>query len=441
MKEQLFFDFYDDDTERAIKEIAKDAEEYMKQLDSDEKFWLNEIIEKLSSKLAEIKIVRDGVDLDIPRSFIFDFLDGLSDYKKEKLTEMIRYKNYDNDIELNLDKRTLIRLNPKSIPEIEQIANSMNEYPQIIRKYAQIFWEEIGVDENGSFEDNEDKKSRFYGELYGSKYEFDERQFFLIENDGYNYIGRRNLSETITDIIQEYVGHIFHKQREELHNKMLKNLAKETNIEIAKKMKLLIEIDDEEHLEEIIIQYYAASEENLESTIGKMFFILTGHGKDTFEAEIMLTIPREVIEGWGIKRGTFYENAPWNLVRLGPEHLFREGFIMKHCVGNDTHYAAYVMTREIEIWSLRNKDGSPRFTFHIEGEWDYMYKEEREKSISQIKGKGNRLPGYESKQSKTIRFVDELIFLYNLFLDMGVDISRTSDIKEQIKMIGEENLR
>lgn len=440
MNKQLFFDFYDDDTENVIKGIAKNAEEYMSERDSDENFWMNEIIEKLSSELAKIGIVRDGVDLDVPRWFIFDHLDDLSDHQKEKITEMIGHKKYDDGIKLNLDRRVLIRLDPQSIPEIKRILNSMENHPQMIRKYAQIFWEEIRVEEGASLDYNEDKRSRFYGEMYGSKYKFDERQFFLIENDGDHYIRRRDLSEIIIDIIQGYVGRIYSKQKDELCEKMLKNLVKETSLEIAKKMKVLIERDDEEHLEEILIQYYSASKDSLESTIGKMFFILTGDEKDTFEPEVMLTIPREIIQGWGIKRGTFYENAPWSLLRLGPEHLFREGFVMKHCVGNDPEYASSVMRGEIEIWSLRNKNGSPRFTFHIEGVWDNMEKEERENSISQIKGKGNRLPGFESKQSRVIKFKDEVIFLYNLFLDMDIDLSRTVDINEQIKMIGKENL-
>lgn len=423
-----------------IKELAQLAYGKLSHIHSDEVFFKEEIAFKLSKKLEEIGLLREGIELQIPHSFILRYLEDKKEVR-EDLSSILEYSP-NGGIELELDIRNLYKLDTNRLPEIVEFIDSLRGDDELIRKYAQIFWKKIQADDFIMEEDyNPRGIFRHLGGVYGSRFKFEERQFFLVEGGEKRYIGIDALREIIIDIIQEYIDSVFYLKKNELRENMIKGIAKEVSIDTAKKMEILLEKDEEEHLLEVLTQYYSALESNVVSTIGEILYLLSGDGKDIYDPEIILTIPKEVIVGWGIKRGTFYENAPWNLVRLGPEHLFREGFIMKHCVGNDTRYAAYVMTREIEIWSLRNKDGSPRFTFHIEGEWDNMYKEEREKSISQIKGKGNRLPGYESKQSTTIRFVDELIFLYNLFLDMGVDISRTSDIKEQIKMIGEENLR
>jgi hypothetical protein len=76
--------------------------------------------------------------------------------------------------------------------------------------------------------------------------------------------------------------------------------------------------------------------------------------------------------------------------RLTPGELAEEGKAMRMCVGReDMGYAAALRKGEIQILSLRTPGGRPKFTFEVDMDGGKI------KGISQIKGKANRLPGFD----------------------------------------------
>lgn len=104
---------------------------------------------------------------------------------------------------------------------------------------------------------------------------------------------------------------------------------------------------------------------------------------------------------------------------------------MRMCVGDPTmQYFSRLARKDIEIWSIRDKNGKRRFTIEVHTPEFYQHENPRHRGIDvvQIKGKANRLPGFPAKDSKEIKFKDELIFISNLFADMNVDISFSNDM-------------
>lgn len=163
------------------------------------------------------------------------------------------------------------------------------------------------------------------------------------------------------------------------------------------------------------------------------------------EPEGILSIPKEVIKNWGIKKGTLYENAPWTIYNLKATELFGEGVDMRLCLSDpEMPYYSQVMDSEIEIWSIRSKNGKRRFTIEIDAKFrDAVSPEEKGKLVYQVKGKANRLPGYENSNSKTIKFFDEVVFFMNLFYDLGIDIFNIEDMRIQaleVTKLNEEGL-
>ena len=76
--------------------------------------------------------------------------------------------------------------------------------------------------------------------------------------------------------------------------------------------------------------------------------------------------------------------------RLAPDELAAEGKAMRMCIGrDDMGYTEAVRRGEIQILSLRTPAGRPKFTLEVEMDGGKI------KSIAQIKGKSNRLPGFD----------------------------------------------
>lgn len=163
------------------------------------------------------------------------------------------------------------------------------------------------------------------------------------------------------------------------------------------------------------------------------------------EPEGILSIPKEVIKNWDIRKGTLYENAPWTIYNLKATELFGEGVDMRLCLSDpEMPYYSQVMDSEIEIWSIRSKNGKRRFTIEIDAKFrEAVSPEEKGKLVYQVKGKTNRLAGYENSSSKTIKFFDEVVFFMNLFYDLGIDIFNIEDMRIQaleVTKLNEEGL-
>lgn len=290
-------------------------------------------------------------------------------------------------------------------------------------EYSGVFWEKVKEDNDLDGEPPSDFSTGYLYSYYSE----------------YELIDAKYAGEIYLDICREYIEEKFDTEKEEIVNSLLFDIEKQFILH-GKDMALVIKNSDDDNLKkQIAISYYASDDDSLSDnvidTMGELFKLIK-KDKPESKPELIISIPKEIIKLWGIKSGRFYENAPWDLFRLGPQHLFLEGRIMKHCVGTYSEYAKGIIEGWAEIWSLRSREGNPQFTFEIDGIWNNMNNELREKSIRQIKGKGNRLPGFASKSAEEITLEDEVIFLFCLFRDMGISLKKVSDISPQIQYLG-----
>jgi hypothetical protein len=128
-------------------------------------------------------------------------------------------------------------------------------------------------------------------------------------------------------------------------------------------------------------------------------------GTETPQREVLATVTKADLEKLGIKDGTFWEEAPWKLIKLRASDLGTEGRKMRHCVGDQgMRYARRVADGVTEIWSLRDRNNKPMFTLEVDA--DFHTKEKmtprRAQAIKQLKGKVNRTPGYAERGSSAV---------------------------------------
>lgn len=202
------------------------------------------------------------------------------------------------------------------------------------------------------------------------------------------------------------------------HSRLLRDLITKNSLTIEEQVDIIRLFFDQDNKIEIDTIIHRVSE-----------FVNTKN----IEPEGILSIPREVIKNWGIKKGTLYENAPWTIYNLKATELFGEGVDMRLCLSDpDIGYYSQVINNEIEIWSIRSNSGKRRFTIEIDAKFrDAESPEEKGSLVYQVKGKANRLPGYKDAKSETIVFFDEVVFLMNLFFDLGIDVFSIEEMKKQ----------
>ena len=411
--------------EEKVKRITKIAEKieekkYNYYIESDERFAYDSIIRDVIGMISDGAGNRNKISLRIPKPFVEkEFLKD-SRLRKNILKHISDSPDGDS-VRIKFEDLNSFSIDPMSDKDVVNFVNNLNE--EEVETYAKIFWDFLGLDIEAT---------------NNLKMDFSEREFSEIQDASEDaYLDEKILKETASDIIQEYVSEQLVSNYVEMVAKFFENIANELDHEYGKHLLAVLEKATKKEIANSAIQYYSADEESLNGVIGEIFKSLSKGINKLLPAEVMITIPKEVIAGWGMKKGTFYENAPWNLLKLSPIHLFNEGSVMRHCVGTASGYAADIMEKKREIWSLRNNTGKPKFTFEIDTNWYNLDSKMKSKAILQIKGKGNRRPGFENKNSTEITLPDEVIFLVNLFGDMEVDLSRVDDMKEQIQIMNE----
>lgn len=177
----------------------------------------------------------------------------------------------------------------------------------------------------------------------------------------------------------------------------------------------------EEDLLDFASRYFVDEDEDVLNELREFAALLTDPGT---APEVMLEITKDDIRRLGIRSGTLYENAPWFLVRLRPSDLYLEGVRMRHCVGDKgMGYIERVKDGDIEIWSLRmgSPTGRPRFTVEASPDADDVV-------IEQIKGKGNRLPGFARANDSELKFPDEVVLWVWILDKLGIDSSSAADM-------------
>ena len=82
------------------------------------------------------------------------------------------------------------------------------------------------------------------------------------------------------------------------------------------------------------------------------------------------------------------------VLHLAASQLPAEGRALGHCIGRPQHkYLGNVQRGEADAYSLRTQSGRPKFTFYIEADL-----------VEEVKGKGNRLPGWDRGKVGTGKF-------------------------------------
>lgn len=356
----------------------------------------------------------------VPTGFAYAFFENIFELKRFKDDIHVR-SGYGSEYSIKFDIEYENVCDPSDIPDLDSFVESLDKSE--IEIYASIFWKRVKEKNNLDGDEPDD---------------FSTGSFFVYDTEKVP-INESYAKEVKLDIYREYIELNFEANKEQILSGLYKDIEYQLGVNGKDIVSALKKSDDDKLKKELAISYYSSDDESVLSavvqTLGDLFKTIEGKNSK-IEPELMITFPKEVIKLWGITNGRFYENAPWNLYRLGPQHLYLEGKIMKHCVGTYSEYAESIIKNQAEIWSLRSREGNPQFTFEIDGVWKDMSGEEREKSIKQIKGKGNRLPGLASKHTEQITLEDEVVFLFCMFRDMGVDLSLTNDINSQIDSLG-----
>lgn len=289
-----------------------------------------------------------------------------------------------------------------------------------IRKFAMEFWTNIPDVQAGypyDFNPRDIEGERASLDIYFSKERLEE----LIIDMRITYF--QEVSDD-PDFVTNFLSVIEEDYSD--YSRLLRDLITKNNLTIEEQVDIIRLFFDQDNKIEIDTIIHRVSE-----------FVNTKN----IEPEGILSIPREVVRSWGIKKGTLYENAPWTIYNLKSTELFGEGVDMRLCLSDpEVGYYSQVMDNEIEIWSIRSKSGKRRFTIEIDSKFrEAESPEEKGKMVYQVKGKANRLAGYESVNSKTIKFFDEVVFLMNLFYDLGIDVFSIEEMSKQAKEVAKLN--
>ncbi len=221
------------------------------------------------------------------------------------------------------------------------------------------------------------------------------------------YITRHNFAEWCRDVLGSYVESAIESDPKHVVSLMLGELEPGLRRQLEE---MPVDLHLDEDFLDLVHEWFMSSSE---SDREEVLDILRRYGRamaDTGEPpEVILEITRDDLDYLGIRKGTYWENAPWKLVRLKPSHLPEEGRRMRHCVGNMSYrYADRLIDGDIEIWSLRSKDNKPRFTLEVDSSYydaDEKHPDDspggilarqgmKARAIKQLKGKANRTPGY-----------------------------------------------
>ncbi len=125
------------------------------------------------------------------------------------------------------------------------------------------------------------------------------------------------------------------------------------------------------------------------------------------------------------------DNKGWYVAELTPPELRAEGATLGHCIGTERHgHPEMLRNKETRVFSLRApQSGKPKFTIEVA---------RHNGDVREVKGKANRLPGFEAGKSEMtkpgeVRAVVE--FLMWLWGPEGVIPRQASTRKRDIETI------
>lgn len=279
----------------------------------------------------------------------------------------------------------------------------------------------------------------------GSVDRYDDNQADGPGETVYVNASEQDFAEWCSDVVSSYMRSVIDRSPEKAKQMFFRGLASE-NSALAERL-AKENLPDEEILD-FATQWFGGSEDDriaVQDTVRDYFKLLD---KPAGPVEVVGEWSKADIAAMGIRQGVLFENAPWKLIKLTPSQLRLEGTRMGHCVGEKgMGYIKALSDGDIEIWSLRSRDNKPRFTLEVDSSFydegsltkriEYMRTGDnplaglpgaRAEAIKQLKGKGNRTPGY-ADMAKTggIRFPDEVAFWTHAFQQIGVDPAAVDD--------------
>jgi hypothetical protein len=104
----------------------------------------------------------------------------------------------------------------------------------------------------------------------------------------------------------------------------------------------------------------------------------------------------------------------WSVQRLATrEQLKCEGGALAHCIGTVQSYGDYMLSGFADIYSMRDENGVPRYTFYIEKttrvvDSDLSFRDVPRLSVKQVKGLRNKRPKLAKDCVKILAFLDHL---------------------------------
>jgi len=416
-----------EEVERAIAEgddeLVQDIED---QLDAVRRQWErdgNYAEESVDQELADLASSDDVVNevLDLAPEALSGFLeeDTLKSTIRDELERMATQETRRHGtrraaiyVDSNISSRQGYRA--FNIPTIvswyapDSLFEDIDNRDFIPEAFAREFWKEMGYgvewDQTERIEDNTGTSSG------------DGAHFFISES---------LLDEMFLDMLREAVSEESNANPKEFVARFLLDLN--TQVPGAKRLR---EYADEQELLEMGRSWFTGDTDQVIEAAEEL--VAEIQDASSGQQEVILTLDREVLSRLGVRQGVFWENAPWSLVKLRVSDFASEGARMNHCVGRrDMGYAKAALAGEIEIWSLRSRDGKPRFTIEVDS--DFYKKgatpEDRGNAITQVKGTGNRLAGFAGKRDENVKFPDELAVWAYIADQLGVDSYAVEDLR------------
>lgn len=270
----------------------------------------------------------------------------------------------------------------------------------IPNSFAPPFWEEL----QNHFASSGDGSDWSEGES-----EFGSNTLMGLEGTRYDIYYRGDFDEFKRDILRDYINSIARSKPREVIDLFLEKVDLTLSQNKVVQEELAQKKYNEGFLETLLdfaVQWFAGDESDADETLEDFQGWLDDLAEpESTEREELATVARADLLAMGLpKKGVFWENAPWRLVKLQTGDLRREGRTMRHCVGDkSTGYIQAVKNGEIEIWSLRDKSNKPHFTLEVAPDfYTGPDSKHRAAAIKQLKGATNRTPGFDTPHSDLI---------------------------------------
>ena len=318
---------------------------------------------------------------------------------------------------LNWDRFRASEYMSWEIPSRHQVIVTPQFYnPELIpAKYAEQFWEEAA-----------DELSIIDSEWLEPTDSVSEHNYASVDSYENPVLYLYDVSEFVSDAFREYVSSL------DTHSKIECFAEHLTNEIGAQDTQLLLSKLKEEELLDFVDSWLSDDEdaqESLSERLQHYVEILKDPSALLEQREVILEVSPEVLSQIGVTKGVLKEEAPWYLISLEPEDLSIEGALMKHCVGQySMGYQSAVERGTIQIWSFRDRNGKPRFTVEVDASfYETDDPDKKARAIQQLKGKGNRTPGYAQSRASNIKFPEEVKVWDYILSELGVNPARVSD--------------